>query len=91
MTIDAAFFEEIREAQVEVNATIRGISRLGEQRPWTESVCRELTSQFDQLRELISSAFMVRFHVFCDQLAEHESRERDLIIESFSVDIGCGD
>ena len=34
---------------------------------------------------------MARFYTFCDQLAEHEGREKELITEAFSVDIGCGD
>ena len=36
-------------------------------------------------------AIMARFYVFCDRLAEHELREKELITEAFSVDIGCGD
>lgn len=38
-----------------------------------------------------ADAIMTRFYAFCDQLAGHELREKELITEAFSVDIGCAD
>jgi hypothetical protein len=38
-----------------------------------------------------ANSILARFGVFCDQLERHEYRERELITEGFSVDLGCGD
>jgi hypothetical protein len=38
-----------------------------------------------------ADAIMARFYAFCDQLAAHELREKELISEALSIDIGCLD
>ena len=151
VTINAAFFEEIKEAHFEVDELAKRIMRLGVHPNWTDSVCRELTDQLNRLSELVrwyfsleetygyfedpvfvSAAYsqrvsdlraehksllaeikqlsdhaarllyngrlphsadvvLARFGVFRDQFQRHEYRERELITEGFSVDIGCGD
>ena len=151
VTINAAFFQEIKEAHVEVCAKVEQIMRLGRHASWAESTCRGLTDELDQLVELIglyfsleeaygyfddpvyvsacysdrvnelrsehrdlflvlsrirdhaarlfyngrlpdsADAILSRLGVFCDQLDQHELRERELITEAFSADIGCCD
>jgi hypothetical protein len=151
VTINAAFFEEIKEAHVEVSAKMDEILRAGRRGSWTESRCSRLTEQLDQLVELVGlyfaleeaygyfddpvyvsacysdrvhqlrdehrglflalsrirdhaarllyngrladsiDAILSRLCVFCDQLDQHERRERELITEAFSADIGCCD
>jgi hypothetical protein len=151
VTTIAAFYEGTKEIHAEVSDTIRRIISLEQQARWTDLACRELTSQLQQLQELIELSFsleetygyfenplfaqagygnrmsdlgrehkdlsaglsrlcdyasrlwingglpncadtiMARFYAFCDQLAVHELREKELITEAFSVDVGCGD
>ncbi len=151
VTINAAFFEEIKEAHLEVDVLAKQIVRLGGHPEWTESVCQELTDHLNRLVELVRCYFsleetygyfedpvfvgaaysqrvsdlraehksllaevnqlsdhaarllyngrlpdfanvvLAKFGVFRDQLERHEFRERELITEGFSVDIGCGD
>jgi hypothetical protein len=151
VTINAAFFEEIKEAHVEVCAKMEQLMRLGRQASWTESTCRQLTDELEVLVELVglyfsleeaygyfddpvyvsacysdrvnelrgehrdlfqglsrirdhtarllyngrlresADAILARLVVFRDQLEQHELRERELITEAFSADIGCCD
>jgi hypothetical protein len=151
VTINAGFFEEIKEAHVDVCAKVEQIMLLARQSSWTESTCCQLTDELDHLVELIESYFSLeeafgyfddpvyvsacysdrvnelrsehgnlllvlshirdhasrllyngrlsesadailsRLRVFCDQLDQHEVRERELITEAFSSDIGCCD
>ena len=151
VTINAAFFEEVKEAHLEVDTLAVQIKRLDGHPDWTDPVCQELTDQLNRMVELVrwyfsleetygyfedpvfvSAAYgqrvsdlraehnsllsevsqlsdhaarllyngrlshsadtvLARFGVFCDQLERHEFRERELITEAYSVDIGCGD
>ena len=151
VTINAAFFEEIKETHVEVCSKIEQIMLIGRHSSWTESPCRRLTDELDRLVELIglyfsleeaygyfddpvyvsacysdrvnelrsehrdllltlsrirdhaarlfyngrladsADAILSRLGVFCDQLDQHELRERELITEAFTADIGCCD
>ena len=57
VTTIAAFFEGTKEIHAEVSDTIRRIILLEQQARWTDLACQELTSQLQQLLELIDLSF----------------------------------
>jgi hypothetical protein len=151
VAINAAFFEEVKEAHHELEALIKRIRRLCQPADWSDTACRELSDKLNLLAELTGSYFALeetygyfedpvfvnaiyshrvsdlraehrnllaeirqlsdhaarllyhgrlpdcgnaisaRFSVFADQFERHEFRERELITEGFSVDLGCVD
>jgi hypothetical protein len=57
VTINAAFFQEVKEVQVEVSDTLRGIILLQQQTPWTNLMCQKLVGDLHRLLELVELSF----------------------------------
>lgn len=90
---DCGYFED--PVFVEAGCSNR-VSELREEHKGLAAELSRLCDDASRLRRTgglpyCADVIMARFYAFCDQLAAHELREKDLITEALSMDIGCLD
>jgi len=80
--VDARFSKRVGRLRAEHQTLDAEITRIGNH--------AERLLYNGRLSESIDG-ILSRLAAFCDQLKEHEAREKDLISEAFTHEVGCGD
>jgi len=80
--VDARFGKRVSRLRAEHHTLRAEITRIGNH--------AERLMYNGRLHDSID-AILARLAAFCDQLEEHEAREKDLISEAFTNEVGCGD
>jgi hypothetical protein len=80
--VDARFGQRVGRLRAEHQTLLAEITRIGQH---AERLL--YNGRLADSIEVIQS----RLAAFCDQLEEHEAREKDLISEAFTHEVGCGD